>query len=198
MPLFCEAFGAEAPTHDAPPRAVIGTPETVLLTALHPDVALALWLREEPASFARPLRPLTGRRSVSDDGQIAPHIKGFAATQTLAARSGHIDHPASLRSGSVRFDSNLRVGIGNPLNQFGNRRRWRCSHSTGSSNPHRGVRIAIRRELATQPARGIGALSDPGDSGKAEHDVISRLDAESKNRSDSITPPPRQLVECGG
>jgi hypothetical protein len=58
MPLFCEAFGPEAGQSEAPPRAVIGTPETVLLTALRPDVALALWLREEPASFARPLRPL--------------------------------------------------------------------------------------------------------------------------------------------
>jgi hypothetical protein len=58
MPLFCEAFGADAAQHETPPRAVIGTPETVLLAALRPDVALALWLREEPAGFAKPLTPL--------------------------------------------------------------------------------------------------------------------------------------------
>lgn len=58
MPLFCEAFGPEAAHAEAPPRAVIGTPETVLLTALRPDVALALWLRDEPGGFAKPLRPL--------------------------------------------------------------------------------------------------------------------------------------------
>lgn len=58
MPLFCEAFGADAHTQESPPRAVIGSPETVLLTALRPDVAMALWLREEPGTLARPLRPL--------------------------------------------------------------------------------------------------------------------------------------------
>lgn len=58
MPLLCEAFAPDAATHEVPPRAVIGTPETVLLTALRPDVALALWLREEPANFGKPLRPL--------------------------------------------------------------------------------------------------------------------------------------------
>lgn len=58
MPLICEAFGAEAAHATEPPRAVIGRPETVLLSALQPDVALALWLREEPGGFARPLRPL--------------------------------------------------------------------------------------------------------------------------------------------
>lgn len=57
MPLLCEAFGADASDHPSPARAVIGTPETVLLTALRPDVALALWLRDEPEGFARPLRP---------------------------------------------------------------------------------------------------------------------------------------------
>jgi hypothetical protein len=58
MPLFCEAFGAEAAHQEAPPRAVIGTPDTVLLSALRPDVALALWLRDEPGGFAKPLKPL--------------------------------------------------------------------------------------------------------------------------------------------
>ncbi|UPY38819.1 DUF1826 domain-containing protein [Sediminicoccus sp. KRV36] len=58
MPLLCEAYGPEAAHATTPPRAVIGTPETVLLTALSPDVALALWLREEPAGFAKPLKPL--------------------------------------------------------------------------------------------------------------------------------------------
>lgn len=58
MPLFCEAFGSDAAHIEAPPRAVIGTPETVLLTALRPDVALALWLRDEPRGFAKPLKPL--------------------------------------------------------------------------------------------------------------------------------------------
>jgi hypothetical protein len=58
MPLFCEAFGAEAAHLEAPPRAVIGTPDTVLLSALRPDVALALWLRDEPRGFAKPLKAL--------------------------------------------------------------------------------------------------------------------------------------------
>lgn len=58
MSFFCETFGPGASQHDAPPRAVTGTDETVLLSMLRPDVALALWLREEPASFARPLKPL--------------------------------------------------------------------------------------------------------------------------------------------
>ena len=59
MPFFCEAFGPAAASADLPPpRAVIGAPETALLTALRQDVALALWLRDEPPSLARPLRPL--------------------------------------------------------------------------------------------------------------------------------------------
>ena len=37
---------------------MVGTPETVLLAALHPDVALALWLRDEPRNFLTALRPL--------------------------------------------------------------------------------------------------------------------------------------------
>lgn len=58
MPLFCEAFGPEAAHAEAPPRAVIGKRDTVLLAALRPDVALALWLRNEPGGFALPLKPL--------------------------------------------------------------------------------------------------------------------------------------------
>ena len=58
MPFFCEAFGPDAASASPPPRAVIGKPETVLLTMLQPDVALALWLRDEPPGFARPLTQL--------------------------------------------------------------------------------------------------------------------------------------------
>jgi len=58
MPFFCEAFGPEASQHPMPPRAVIGAPDTVLLSALRPDVALALWLRDEPRSLAQPLKRL--------------------------------------------------------------------------------------------------------------------------------------------
>jgi hypothetical protein len=49
MPFLCEAFGPEAAASPTPPaRAVISTEQTVLLTALRPDVAMALWLRDLP------------------------------------------------------------------------------------------------------------------------------------------------------
>ncbi|MBS7812686.1 DUF1826 domain-containing protein [Roseococcus pinisoli] len=58
MPLFCEAFAPEARSMDAAARAVVGAAENTLLAALHPQVALAVWLREEPRHFARSLRPM--------------------------------------------------------------------------------------------------------------------------------------------
>jgi hypothetical protein len=59
MPLLLEAFGPEAAASTtAPPRAVISTEQTVLLTALRPDVALALWLRGLPGDGKRGLAPL--------------------------------------------------------------------------------------------------------------------------------------------
>jgi len=58
MPFICEAFGPGATQATPPPRAVVGAPETVLLSALRSDVALALWLRDEPQGFGKPLRPL--------------------------------------------------------------------------------------------------------------------------------------------
>jgi hypothetical protein len=59
MPFLCEAFGPEAATSPTPPaRAVISTEQTVLLTALRPDVAMALWLRELPGDWKRGVAPL--------------------------------------------------------------------------------------------------------------------------------------------
>lgn len=58
MPFLCEAFGPDAAAHPRPARAVIGAPEGTLLTALHPDVALALWLRPLPVGWARQMAPL--------------------------------------------------------------------------------------------------------------------------------------------
>lgn len=56
MPLFCEAFAPEANAMDSAARAVIGASDNTLLAALHPQVGLAVWLRDEPAGFARSLR----------------------------------------------------------------------------------------------------------------------------------------------
>lgn len=72
MSFFCEAFGPEAGHMPQPPRAVIGAPETTLLAALRPDVALALWLREEPRGFAPSLKPLRAAGAFRVTGQGDP------------------------------------------------------------------------------------------------------------------------------
>lgn len=58
MPLFCEAFAPGTDTMASAARAVVGSAEGTLLAALHPQVALALWLRAEPPGFARSLRTM--------------------------------------------------------------------------------------------------------------------------------------------
>jgi hypothetical protein len=56
MPFLCETFAPEAKATDSAARAVIGASDDTLLAALHPQVGLALWLRDEPPGFARSLR----------------------------------------------------------------------------------------------------------------------------------------------
>jgi hypothetical protein len=88
MPFLCEAFGPDAAALPDPPRAVIGTPETVLLTALRPDVALAVWLRELPGGWAREVAPLAAAGAFRATGAGTPEE---ALDQAAAA----LPHPAS-------------------------------------------------------------------------------------------------------
>ncbi len=84
MPFLCEAFGPEA-TAEPIPRAVIATAETVLLTALRPDVGLALWLRELPPAIPRACSPLLRAAPFRALGEGAP---GEALDQAAADLPG--------------------------------------------------------------------------------------------------------------
>lgn len=88
MPFFCEAFAPDPSATDAPPRAVIGSPQTVLLSALRPDVALALWLRDEPRGFGSSMRPLrqAGAFRAMAEGEPEPALDSLC-TQLPARAS---------------------------------------------------------------------------------------------------------------
>lgn len=51
MPFFCEVLAPPAHALDSPARAVAGASDDTLLAVLQPSVALALWLRGDPAGF---------------------------------------------------------------------------------------------------------------------------------------------------
>lgn len=87
MPFLCEAFAAApAPAGGAappPPRAVISSMESVLLTALQPDVALALWLRALPRGWAREVAPLAAAGPFRAQGEGTPEDALDAAAARL-------------------------------------------------------------------------------------------------------------------
>jgi len=87
MPFLCEAYPAAAPPAaeraGPPPRAVISSIESVLLTALHADVALALWLRELPAGWKREVAPLSAAGPFRALGEGTPEDALDAAAAAL-------------------------------------------------------------------------------------------------------------------
>lgn len=60
MSFLCEVFPPDAGgrSHAASPCAAVSADEAVLLEILRPEVALALWLRPEPAGWRRATNPL--------------------------------------------------------------------------------------------------------------------------------------------
>lgn len=86
MPYVCEAFGPPAsPAPETPPRAVIGGMENVLLTALHRDVALALWLRDLPGGWRREVAPLCAAGPFRARGEGTPEAALDEAAAALPA-----------------------------------------------------------------------------------------------------------------
>ncbi|MBB3898985.1 DUF1826 domain-containing protein [Roseococcus suduntuyensis] len=99
MPFLCEAFAPPAtPVAEPPPRAVISTVETVLLTALHQDVGLALWLRDMPDGWNREVAPLASAGPFRAMGEGTPDEALDAAVASLPGPA-----PLNLLSDALRL-----------------------------------------------------------------------------------------------
>ncbi|WP_421988955.1 DUF1826 domain-containing protein [Roseococcus sp.] len=84
MTFFCEAFAPGANAFDSAARAVVGRSQETLLAILRPQVALAIWLRDEPAGFGRSLRALGEGGPFVAVGQGAPEAALDALCEQLS------------------------------------------------------------------------------------------------------------------
>lgn len=88
MSFLCEAFAPDSPHQStAAPRAcaAASADEAVLLEILRPEVALALWLRSEPAGWRRQTAPLLAAAPFTAAAEAAPED---ALDAVLAALPG--------------------------------------------------------------------------------------------------------------
>jgi hypothetical protein len=101
MSFLCEIFPPEAGrVSEAPPRAcaAVSGDEAVLLEILRPEVALALWLRPEPAGWRRMTAPLLAAAPFHAVCEDAPEA---AVNGVLAALGQPV--PAALATDMTRL-----------------------------------------------------------------------------------------------
>jgi hypothetical protein len=103
MSFLCEVFPPEAGLRsEAPlaPCAAVSADEAVLLEILRPEVALALWLRPEPAGWRRMTAPLLAAAPFHAAAEDAP---GAAVDSVLAALGQPV--PVALAADMTRLAS---------------------------------------------------------------------------------------------
>jgi hypothetical protein len=161
MPFLLEAFGPDAAAEPEPARAVIGTPETVLLTALRAEVGLAVWLRDLPGGWQRGVKPLLDAGGFRATGQGTPEAALDEAAAALPA-------PAPL---DLLADAQRLAHIFAALTRR-QHLRVRLDGITGDACRKFHVDAVGFRMLVTYAGPGTQwTMADPGSEGAAIHEV---------------------------